>query len=328
MGVDFTEGLVSVVLPTYNRSDFLQDAILSVTDQTYRPIELLVVDDGSTDDTKDVVGRLKDRAEKKSQFELRYYHQDNHGAPAARNLGLLESEGEFIHFLDSDDILHPQAIETQIDVFRESASVDFVSTPVEFFEDGDFPKLNDQTKEDTLHTAEVRSPGTASHPVAALYRRKVCRQIGPWRESLERMQDWEYAFRIAALRLEGAFLKQPYYYVRTHGQESIGDVLSRPEGVHIDLRSLEAIEQTIAASDDPSRKMVYMAFRLHLKLLRRAARHGMHEEIEACFRGLERNSDSWVRTMRAKALHLIYRILGAQAMLSATELYSRARGGR
>jgi glycosyltransferase involved in cell wall biosynthesis len=328
MDMDFTEDLVSLVLPTYNRSVFLQDAVSSIFDQTYRPIEVLVVDDGSTDDTKEIVRRLKEQADKKSQFELRYYYQENHGAPAARNLGLLKSEGEFIHFLDSDDILHPQAIETQIDVLRESANVDFVWTPIESFEGEDLPQPDNRAGEVASRIGEVRAPGTTSHPEAALYRRQASQRIGPWRERLERMQDWEYAFRITALRLRGAFLSEPYYYARTHAQESVGDVLYRPEGVSIDLRSLDAIEDTITASDDPSREMVYTAFRLYLKLLRRASRYGTHEEIEACFRGLERNSDKWARKMRVGTLQLVYRTFGARAMRFVTELYSQVQTGR
>jgi hypothetical protein len=142
------------------------------------------------------------------------------------------------------------------------------------------------------------------------------------------MQDWEYAFRIAALRLKGAFLSEPYYYSRTHAQESIGDILYQPEGVSVDLRSLDAIEDTITASDDPSRELIYTVFRLYLKLLRRAACYGTHSEVEACFRGLERNSVEWPRKMRVGILHFVYQTLGARAMRFVTELYSQVQTGR
>lgn len=86
--------LVSVIIPTYNRASFLPDALASVLEQDYRAVEILVVDDGSTDGTAELVC---------SQPEIKYIHQPNQGVAAARNTGIRHSQGEFIAFLDSDD---------------------------------------------------------------------------------------------------------------------------------------------------------------------------------------------------------------------------------
>jgi len=97
--------LVSVVIPCHNYGRFLAAAIESVLAQQYSPIELIVVDDGSTDETLAVASRYHD---------LRYIHQRNLGASAARNRGLEAASGEFILFLDADDELTPDAIETSL----------------------------------------------------------------------------------------------------------------------------------------------------------------------------------------------------------------------
>src|SRR5262249_25220663 len=87
--------LVSVVIATYNSSRFIAQAVQSVLEQTYRPVEIVVVDDGSNDDTAEVLACYRDR--------VRYVYQDNRGPAAARNRGIAEANGELLAFLDADD---------------------------------------------------------------------------------------------------------------------------------------------------------------------------------------------------------------------------------
>lgn len=94
---------VSVIIPVYNRAHLLRESINSVLDQDYQDIEVVVVDDGSVEPIKDVVRQYDDR--------VRYIRQENSGASAARNMGVLHSTGDYLMFLDSDDILLPNALE-------------------------------------------------------------------------------------------------------------------------------------------------------------------------------------------------------------------------
>ncbi len=95
----------SVIIPTYNRAYFLKIAIESVLFQTFRDFELIIVDDGSTDDTYNVIGEyLRHSA-------VKYIYQENHGPAAARNRGVGEAKGEFICFLDSDDRFRKEKLE-------------------------------------------------------------------------------------------------------------------------------------------------------------------------------------------------------------------------
>lgn len=99
--------LVSVLIPTYNRSSLIGNAIESVLAQTYENYEIIIIDDGSTDDTGAVVNKF-------NSLRIKYIYQENKGRSAARNLAFNLSQGDYIAFLDSDDMFHPQKIELQV----------------------------------------------------------------------------------------------------------------------------------------------------------------------------------------------------------------------
>jgi glycosyltransferase involved in cell wall biosynthesis len=105
----FRPGLVSVVIPVFNREQYVHETLDSIRRQDYRPIEIMVVDDGSNDGTSHVVERWLD-ANWESDLHLQLIRQPNLGVDTARNAGLQASSGEFIQFLDSDDLLHPNKL--------------------------------------------------------------------------------------------------------------------------------------------------------------------------------------------------------------------------
>src|SRR5712692_4293853 len=107
---------VSVVIPVYNGERYLAEAISSVLDQTYKNFELIVVDDGSTDQSAAVVRSFTDD-------RIRYLYQSNGGASKARNLGVAASRGTVIAFLDSDDVWLPHKLERQIDCLASHKDV-------------------------------------------------------------------------------------------------------------------------------------------------------------------------------------------------------------
>ena len=111
---------VSIVIPAYNAADTLGTALCSALRQSYSPIEVVVVDDGSTDGTGDVAARIAP--------EAKVICQQNQGLPAARNVGWRAASGEFICFLDADDGCHPQRIETQLGVLEANPDVACVLT--------------------------------------------------------------------------------------------------------------------------------------------------------------------------------------------------------
>lgn len=112
--------LISIVIPTYNYGSYLPKALASCLGQTYKNVEIIVVDDGSTDDTREVIEGFVDR--------VHYVHQVNSGVSAARNKGLSLAGGEFINFLDADDYLTEDSIQTRLQILLENKDIGTVIT--------------------------------------------------------------------------------------------------------------------------------------------------------------------------------------------------------
>jgi glycosyltransferase involved in cell wall biosynthesis len=118
--------LVSVVIPTYNSAQLVGEALKSVIHQTYSHHEIIVVDDGSTDNTKDVLRLFGDR--------IQYIHQENLGPSAARNAGIRAAEGEYICFLDADDLWLPTKLEVQVSFMERREDIGLVFSDHEEFD--------------------------------------------------------------------------------------------------------------------------------------------------------------------------------------------------
>ncbi len=111
--------LVSIILPTYNRANTISKAIASVIKQTYNNWELIIWDDGSVDSTKDIIDKFNDN-------RILYFWDNNRGVATARNCAIENSSGEYIAFLDSDDQWTKNKLTTQMNVFHNHQSIDFL----------------------------------------------------------------------------------------------------------------------------------------------------------------------------------------------------------
>lgn len=108
------ESLVSVIVPIYNREKYLSRCIDSISNQTYKNIEIILINDGSTDRTKEICDEYKSK-----DSRIRVYHIENHGVSYARNLGIKKSSGKYIQFVDSDDYIDEQMIEILVNNIKE-----------------------------------------------------------------------------------------------------------------------------------------------------------------------------------------------------------------
>ena len=224
MSEECEPGLVSVIVPTYNRAHRLAETLDSIYAQTYRPIEAIVVDDGSTDDTAEVLAGWRSEHSGDPQFTLADFRQENKGAPAARNRGAIESHGEYIHFWDCEDIMHPEKIARQAEAAARHRA-DLVVCDIEFFwnEPGDSGENFDfaaQTGTATNNRGVVNACICAGgwNTQAVLFRRSVLCLAGPWRESLRRHQDVEFNVRAAICADSVVGVREPLSFERIHGE--------------------------------------------------------------------------------------------------------------
>ncbi|MBI2269445.1 MAG: glycosyltransferase [Bacteroidetes bacterium] len=121
--------LISVIIPAYNYAHFLPEAISSILQQTYANWECIIIDDGSTDETKVVAEKFT-----ASDDRIKYYYQANAGLSASRNKGVELAKGEWIQFLDADDLLHPEKFSKQLHVFMNEQDADVVYSDYRWFE--------------------------------------------------------------------------------------------------------------------------------------------------------------------------------------------------
>ncbi len=186
--------LVSVIIPTYNSAKFISSAVNSVLLQTYQAFEILIIDDGSTDNTKQVVEGFEDD-------RIKYFYRENAGPSAARNLGLKNAKGDFVAFLDADDLWLPQKLEYQLDVFREKPGICLVFSAFSLrFEGSD--KTQVKTFRNFEHNRLIENllldfSNTVPYPSTTLIKKSVLDDAGYFDTGFFSSEDWDLWLRLA-----------------------------------------------------------------------------------------------------------------------------------
>jgi len=203
---------VSVIIPTYNRAQLVGRAIRSVLNQTYQDFETIVVDDGSTDNTEEVVKSFNDS-------RIRYIrHEENRGGSAARNTGIRAARGEYVAFLDSDDEWLLEKLEEQIALFRKNPECGAVYTKRLIFDNGKIKIVPQDQQEGWILKPLLRSNvvGTTSSVVV---KRQCFDKVGLFDERLLSSQDWDMWIRIAKHFTFRAIPKPLIKYHARHGPQ-------------------------------------------------------------------------------------------------------------
>jgi len=192
--------LISVIIANYNYADYLAETIESALNQTYPNVEVIFVDDGSQDNSLEIACR----------YNILVLAQDNQGVSAARNNGAAHASGEFVLFLDSDDIMNPDALEKlHAQLLREGPSAGFAYGQLQYF-----------GYKDWVFESSPFDPGKLARqnyiPASALIRKTVFDQVGGWDRGFALREDWELFIRIWHAGYRGAFLPQPHIRYRKH----------------------------------------------------------------------------------------------------------------
>lgn len=204
------EPLVSVIMPAHNAATHIAKAIQSVLNQSYRDIELIVVDDGSTDNTADIVtGFEEDR--------IKYFYQDNAGASSARNLALRKSQGSYIVILDADDMMTPDFIARHLEEFDKHPQADLVYCDDSLIDENDKPIRVIERPEYADTKSLVRDLFRCGYPVVPFrtcIRKSVFDKIGFYDEGLLVAEDYDMMRRFVKSGLKAHHLNEALYLRR------------------------------------------------------------------------------------------------------------------
>jgi glycosyltransferase involved in cell wall biosynthesis len=205
--------LVSTIIPVFNRPTLLREAVQSVLDQSWRPIEILVIDDGSTDSTPSVIRELEERL----PDIVRPIRQANAGPSVARETGRLAARGEFIQYLDSDDLLLPRKFEVQVAALQAHPECDIAYGKTLFTWIGQEPLPHAYRRTGEKHATLFPSLLVSRWwcTQTPLYRRTLTDRIGPW-SGLWSEEDWEYDARAAAQNAKLHFCDEFVSVQRAH----------------------------------------------------------------------------------------------------------------
>ncbi len=185
--------LVSVVIPVYNSEDTIETTLQSVIDQTYNNLEILLIDDGSTDTSKKIID---DFIATHPKYKIVFFSQENRGASAARNIGLKNAVGDYIALLDSDDVWHKDKITVQLQEFDHNKDIDLLATnrneeKYDFFFGYKFEKVTKISSKLLLLKNFLLTP-------TVLFKRSIINKIGYFDEQMSHAEDLNYFLRISA----------------------------------------------------------------------------------------------------------------------------------
>jgi glycosyltransferase involved in cell wall biosynthesis len=218
--------LVSVVIPAFNSERFLGEALLSVAAQTYAPVETIVVDDGSSDDTAAIA---------RSQPGVTLIEQENSGPSAARNRGFAASRGEFVAFHDSDDLMTPDKLAEQVGHMLKNPGVGCVLAEQELIveEGAELPFWVEGTKVETV--MPPRPPELEDepmvHPMTMVVRRETFELVGDFDESMRAAEDFDWMLRAAEEEVEIARLSEVLLRRRVHPDSLTQDAAASRAGL-------------------------------------------------------------------------------------------------
>ena len=181
--------LVSIIIPNYNKAPYIRESIESALNQTYKNIEVIVVDDGSTDKSKEIIKSFGKR--------IKAYFLPHKNANVARNFGFKKSKGEYIQFLDSDDIILPEKIEKQVELLEKTGADMALCYWAHITHSGELKNIKELPKE--FHDRELFRwfiQGNWFASDCPLYKRQFIKEI-TWDENLNRVQDGDFHLKVA-----------------------------------------------------------------------------------------------------------------------------------
>lgn len=204
--------LISIIIPTFNRADFLSETILSIQNQTIDNWECIVIDDGSTDNTEAIMNQFICTD---NRFIFVKRDIEPKGSNTCRNIGITRSTGKYICFFDSDDIMMPDFLEKRYKMLENNTDIGFCTCECVFF-DKNNSNIEHSKMSQLTHTIEDHILNWGFMAPAFMLRRSVLEIIGKWNTTIFRTQDVDFFSRLFANDIKGIWNDTILYKVRLH----------------------------------------------------------------------------------------------------------------
>jgi glycosyltransferase involved in cell wall biosynthesis len=260
--------IVSVIIPTYNRAHLLGNAIQSVLDQTFQDFEIIVVDDGSTDNSHDVAGRFGEK--------VIYIRQEHKERSAARNNGMKHARGKYITFLDSDDLFLPEKLHVQVESMEKNPDYGMsYSYSVWMDENGKYLHTWRDNLNGSIFPEMMRAKHNKITVPSVMIRRTVPGNVGYFNESISTCEDYEYWCRIA-VKYPVLLISKALVIINTSSQPSQELFYSYFTGT---LSYYKSIFNSVKNIDNSLKRAVFLD--LSLKYYLNASTYGQEKFIRS-----------------------------------------------
>lgn len=249
--------LVSVIIPTKNRAKLVAEAIESVLNQTFRDFELVIVDDGSTDNTAEVVAGFKDP-------RIVYHYQEGKERGAARNQGVALSRGEFITFLDDDDWYLPCKLEVQVQALQANPELGMVISGWDRVkENGELVRAERPWAHHPKPVLDDWLFAAMAHVAAILLRRTWFDRVGGFNPRLMQAEDTYLWFRLAQAGCPFTWVKELVFRQRMHGSNSVRNMVHAKQGKLTMFETIfadDALAASLGLTKENALARVYLGF--------------------------------------------------------------------
>lgn len=302
--------MISILMPVYNRVHIVIETLRSIKNQSYKDWECIIVDDGSTDNTREVIQQF---VMQDSRFKL-YDRPLNHkkGPSGCRNYAFQLSQGEYIQFFDSDDIMHPDHLMKKQEAFQQS-KVDFTICKLKSFtvNDKDFNFYDDDIPNFKIENSLFESFVTGSFPMMMqmpMWKKNVLKEVMPFREDIQLLEDHELYVRILASERKVGIINEVLVLYRM-GENSITDNFFNNISSGIDS-VLKVKKSVIKFSDGNNEKIKLSLLKQILAFIRTGLVQKQYLSAEKCFRFIydEKLAYNFKLNMKVLRIHFFYYI--------------------
>ena len=299
--------MFSIIIPVFNREKLIIDTLNSIKNQSYRPIEIIIINDGSTDKTEENIHKWSKKLMDSDKIKFIYHKQKNSGPSSARNLGIKFFTGKYIQFFDSDDIMYPERLEKLVIEFKKNNS-DIIFTGFKIFNysSEDFQeKIIYGKPNDNLHD-QLLTGKLWANPIRTAFKKELILKNGQWNEEMYFFEDREYIERALVKSKIRSSIAEPLAIKRIYGDDNLSSKLKTRKGRRFRILCEENISGNIEILSVSNPKIKSRFYERMISLGLRSSGRGWGDLAERCLNIAKKNPYKYSIKNKLKINLLLY----------------------